>query len=199
MSNKGQFLYKDQRGWLDQVDKLGELRKVENATWQEDIGLITEVVGHTRGSPAVLCDKVPGCAPGYRVLVNPFHSFKRVALTLGLPLDLDVKAALKLWRERLIAARPVEPVCVENGPVMENVLTGDDVDVMKFPTPLWHEADGGRYIGTASADITRDPALSQRYRDKIPVLVVDGRQTLVAPICIADVRDALDGKSMDSA
>lgn len=173
MSNKEQFQYHDQREWLEQVDKLGELRQVKKATWQEDIGLITEVVGHTRGSPAVLIDEIPGCAPGYRVLVNPFHSFKRVALTLGLPLDVDVKTALKLWRERLIAARPVEPVCVESGPVTENVLMGDDVDVMKFPTPLWHEADGGRYIGTASSDITRDPETGQINLGTYRVMVHD--------------------------
>ena len=29
--------------------------------------------------------------------------------------------------------------------------------MFKFPTPLWHDKDGGRYIGTGSVDITRDP------------------------------------------
>ncbi len=157
MSDKPQFQYTDLRDWLAWTDELGELRHVKNATWQEDIGLITEHLGHTRGSPAVLCDEIPGHAKGYRVLVNPFNSFKRVALALGLPTDTDVWSALKLWRERIVNAKPIEPVEVQDGPVMENVLMGDDVDVLKFPTPLWHEADGGRYIGTASADITRDP------------------------------------------
>ena len=39
---------------------------------------------------------------------------------------------------------------------MENVFTGDDVDVLKFPTPLWHEDDGGRYIGTGCFTVTKD-------------------------------------------
>lgn len=173
MSAKPEFRYDDLREWLDQVEKLGELTKVKNATWQEDIGLITEVVGHTRGSPAVMCDEIPGHAPGYRVLVNPFHSFKRIALTLGLPLDADVWSALKLWRERIINAKSIEPVCVEEGPILENVLTGDDVDVLKFPTPKWHEADGGRYIGTASADITRDPETGQINLGTYRVMVHD--------------------------
>jgi 4-hydroxy-3-polyprenylbenzoate decarboxylase len=34
---------------------------------------------------------------------------------------------------------------------------GDKVNVLSFPTPLWHERDGGRYIGTGSYDITQDP------------------------------------------
>ena len=44
-----------------------------------------------------------------------------------------------------------------SGPVLDNVLEGDDVDLEQFPTPLWHEKDGGRYIGTGDAVITRDP------------------------------------------
>ncbi len=43
-------------------------------------------------------------------------------------------------------------------------------------------------------DITLDPALFKQYWDKIPVLVIDGRQTLAEPIAAADVRAALDGK-----
>ena len=35
---------------------------------------------------------------------------------------------------------------VESGPICENILTGDDVDVMRFPVPKWHERDGGRYL-----------------------------------------------------
>jgi DsbC/DsbD-like thiol-disulfide interchange protein len=33
---------------------------------------------------------------------------------------------------------------------MEHVDEGKDVNVLKFPTPKWHEHDGGRYIGTGS-------------------------------------------------
>ncbi len=40
-------------------------------------------------------------------------------------------------------------------------------------------------------DITRDPALWDQYWDKIPVVVVDRRTTLAAPIRVADVRAAL--------
>ena len=46
---------------------------------------------------------------------------------------------------------------VSTGPILENVITGDDVDVTRFPAPKWHERDGGRYIGTGSFNVTRDP------------------------------------------
>ncbi len=47
------------------------------------------------------------------------------------------------------AASPrFEPEVLESGPIFENVVQGRDVDLRRFPAPLWHEHDGGRYIGT---------------------------------------------------
>ena len=38
-----------------------------------------------------------------------------------------------------------------------DVIKGEDVDIGVFPTPKWHEDDGGRYIGTDDLVITKDP------------------------------------------
>src|SRR5919199_73533 len=51
-------------------------------------------------------------------------------------------------RKRQQQAPTIPPEVVETGPVFENVLTGDDVNVLAFPTPKWHDQDGGPYIGT---------------------------------------------------
>src|SRR4029079_1909776 len=53
--------------------------------------------------------------------------------------------------------KPIAPRMVNGGPVLENVANGDEVDLFKFPGPIHHEHDGGRYIGTACGVITRDP------------------------------------------
>ena len=45
---------------------------------------------------------------------------------------------------------------MNDGPVLENIQLGDDVNLDIFPSPRWHELDGGPYIGTGSYDITRD-------------------------------------------
>jgi 4-hydroxy-3-polyprenylbenzoate decarboxylase len=37
-------------------------------------------------------------------------------------------------------------------------MKGDRVDILKFPTPVWHDGDEGRrYIGTGSFNVTIDP------------------------------------------
>jgi UbiD family decarboxylase len=46
---------------------------------------------------------------------------------------------------------------VTSGPVMENILKQEEIDLFKSPVPFWHERNGGRYIGTGHVIITRDP------------------------------------------
>src|SRR5690606_19677464 len=38
-----------------------------------------------------------------------------------------------------------------------NQVRGAEVDLLRFPAVRWHELDGGRYLGTGCAVITRDP------------------------------------------
>ena len=48
----------------------GELKRVQGANSEEDIGAITEMLDHTEGSPCVLFDEIPNFEQGYRVLVE---------------------------------------------------------------------------------------------------------------------------------
>jgi len=148
--------YTDLRDWTANIDRLGELRTLRGAQWDLEIGIITELVMNQHG-PALLFDDIPGYPSGYRIVANALGGLGRVALTLGLPPDQDVKTLLKLWQEKKRGLKPIPPKVVKDGPVMENVYRDGEVDLFKFPTPRWHEHDGGRYIGTGSVDITRDP------------------------------------------
>ena len=43
---------------------------------------------------------------------------------------------LERWRDKLRDSfKAVPPVELKDGPIMENVYTGDEVDLFKFPTP----------------------------------------------------------------
>ncbi len=46
---------------------------------------------------------------------------------------------------------------VKTGPVMENVLSGDEIDIFRFPIPFVHEHDGGKYLGTEDLVVMKDP------------------------------------------
>jgi 4-hydroxy-3-polyprenylbenzoate decarboxylase len=149
--------YKGMREWLERVEAIGELRHVSGATWQEDIGRIAEMLTHTDGAPAVLCDDIPGYPKGYRVLVNSNGEPRRLAITLGLDPNISTEGLMDWFENRMDAMEPLPVRYVNDGPILENVDEGDDVNVLKFPAPFWHPEDGGRYIGTGCVDITKDP------------------------------------------
>ncbi|MDP2725961.1 MAG: UbiD family decarboxylase, partial [Dehalococcoidia bacterium] len=164
--------YKDLREWLARVEELGELRRAEGAHWDLELGAIAQMLekgwrmtgkavgkasSELEGRPAILFDRIKDYPQGYRVLVGMLGSLPRLALTSNLPLDIDQWGYVQQWKRRLEAPQLIPPTLVSSGPVVENYYTGKDIDLWKFPTPRWFELDGGRYIGTASAIITRDP------------------------------------------
>ncbi len=152
-----QIAYTDLREWIEEARKLGEIREVAGLTWQNDIGMAAEVVLHDENAPCVLFQEVPGTLAGSKVLVN-FFGGRRQRMTLGLPLHLSKLELSEAFRAHYMAdLERIPPRYVNDGPVFENVITGDDVDVTIFPTPKWHPDDGGRYIGTGSFNVTRDP------------------------------------------
>ena len=62
--------FTDLREWMREAEKLGEVKTVLGASWQEDIGLASDVVVPLDDGPAVIFDEVPGCEKGFRILVR---------------------------------------------------------------------------------------------------------------------------------
>src|ERR687885_471907 len=73
---------RDLRSWMAEIEQLGELKRINGADWDVEIGAITEL-GHHRGeqSKAILFDQIKGYPAGYRVLSNPLNTAKRIAPT----------------------------------------------------------------------------------------------------------------------
>ena len=136
---------------------MGELQTVTGASWEKDIGEISEMFIHTADTPSVVFDEIPGYPAGRRILVNTTATRSRLALTLGLPTDIERRPLMDEFLCLTENTRAVAPAVVDDAPLFENVQRGDDVDVYTFPTPQWHPEDGGRYIGTGCAIVTRDP------------------------------------------
>ena len=70
---------------------------------------------------------------------------------------------VRIWKENYKKIKPVPAKFAKKSPLFDNVYRDGDIDMFKFPTPKWHDKDGGRYIGTGSVDITRDP--DEGWRD----------------------------------
>ena len=155
--------YRTLREWLATMDALGEIKTVRGVHWDREMGAMVDMVYRHQGSgksPAILFDDVPGYPSGFRCLYGMMASARRFAYTVG---GIDIRTArgnieyLKEYRARMKDLQLIPPVYVDRSPLFENVMDGDAVDLFKFPVPIHHELDGGRYIGTACAVITRDP------------------------------------------
>ncbi|MGH3626231.1 MAG: UbiD family decarboxylase domain-containing protein, partial [Sciscionella sp.] len=152
----------DLHEFVDAVDRHGELAVVSGAHWDKEMGAVTEVLYRQKveKSPMLVFDNVPGYPEQYRCLYGMFGSPLRLALAFGMEPSVAESRTEMLSNFRNVIKKgfaQVPPKAVADGPVLENVLTGDDIDLLKFPVPVHHELDGGRYIGTACGVVTRDP------------------------------------------
>ncbi len=150
--------HRDLREFLARADEAGEIRRITGASWDLELGALAEHVTHARTeAPALLFERIAGADPAMRVLSASTNSTRRLALTLGFPAARRPTDLVRAYRERMKTFAPIAPRIVASGPVFENVDRDADVDLWKFPVPLIHELDGGRYIGTEDLVIMRDP------------------------------------------
>jgi UbiD family decarboxylase len=148
----------DLRQWLAEAEKAGELQTLEGAHWELEIGALSQV-NYRRSHPkALMFDSIKDYPSGSRVLTGSVSNPRLLGSVLGLGWDntdedLVEKLAVKPgeWTRR---AGEFAAVTVQDGPLLSNVV--DNPDLLSFPVPRWHEQDGGRYIGTGCAVVTRD-------------------------------------------
>ncbi|MQA81307.1 MAG: UbiD family decarboxylase [Streptosporangiales bacterium] len=151
----------DLRDWLRVVSDLGQLRDVKGAHWNLEVGTVSEANYRRPSPPALLFDDIDGYRPGQRILTASMANAARLGVTLrfGTSLtDHDLVERLRGAPARWLAEAPkYDPVEVASGPLYENVVIGDDIDLLAYPVPFWHAGDGGRFVGTGCAVFTSDP------------------------------------------
>ncbi|HEX9398040.1 MAG TPA: UbiD family decarboxylase [Burkholderiales bacterium] len=148
----------DLRPWLEEIRKIGELKDVRGADWNLELGAISELNVKKDVPPALLFDEIKGYPKGFRVLTCSTSSPARLSTILRLPLQRTHKGLVEALRGKPAqwqkAAPDFNPEIVAAGKIFENMQKTPDL--LKFPSPLWHEMDGGRYIGTGCSVVTRD-------------------------------------------
>src|SRR6266542_643217 len=149
------MIFSDLRDYVGTLEKLGQLKIIEGASCELEIGAITELASFRKNCPAVLFDSIQGFKKGYRVLTNFVSNRLRERMVFDVSNDLTDPEAVLFWKNRLKEFEPIEPREVKDGPIKENVLLGSDIDLTRFPWPKWHQRDGGPYI-CATAAVTRD-------------------------------------------
>jgi UbiD family decarboxylase len=154
---------KSLREYLEALEAIGEVQPIDREVdWNLEIGAICRRCYET-GAPAPLFNTIKDIEPGFRVLgapagisSQPGLYLSRIAVSLGLAPQATGREII----ESLVAARDrplIPPQRVATGPCKENILIGDDVDLLRLPTPLLHDGDGGRYLNTYGIVIAQTP------------------------------------------
>lgn len=154
---------KDLREYLSILDSIGELQEIDlEVDWNLEIGAIIRRAYDLR-APAPLFNNIKDIEKGFRVLggsgglsAQKGLKFARIAASLGFPTETEPHDIVSAIADA-ISKEGIIPKVVENGACHENVLTGDDIDLFRFPTPHIHDGDGGRYINTWGTVIVQTP------------------------------------------
>jgi phenylphosphate carboxylase beta subunit len=144
---------RDLRDFLEKLEAEGELKRIKaEVDWNLELSHVAKI-NEERNGPALLFENVKGYDTP--VFISALSSTKRLALALDMPTNWGISQLAREWVNR--TREQVPPQWVDTGPCKENIDTGDDVDLNKFPVPWFYEQDGGRYLGTFASVITKDP------------------------------------------
>src|SRR5260221_12823821 len=143
-------MYKDLREFIELVDKLGPLRRIEGADPRFEIGAITEVAAGRPDGPALLFDGIKGFPRGFRIFTNATTSPQRAALALGVDPGLRPLDALKAWMEKRKTLQPRAPVVVKDSAFLQPTDRGKDAALANLPAPTWRRHDGDPFIGSGA-------------------------------------------------
>ncbi|MBI3092183.1 MAG: UbiD family decarboxylase [Candidatus Tectomicrobia bacterium] len=160
--------YADLREFLARLEQLNELTRVSvEVDPRFEVGAVARRALDL-GSPALLFER----PKGYRtpLVVNMLATRRRVAVALECRED----ELPQVWVRR--TATPLPPELVRDGPCKEHILLGDEVDIFRFPMPVWNEFDGGPFI-SLPCHISRGER-SQRRNAAVYRAQVHDRQTL---------------------
>src|SRR3989304_10002159 len=78
------MVFNDLREFIAEVEKRNDVKVVEGADWNEEIGLITEWQMSEPNNPLLLFKKIKGYPPEYSIATNLFGTPARTALALGM-------------------------------------------------------------------------------------------------------------------
>ena len=157
---RGEAVFGDIRGWIDALRDADELEEIRGEVdWDVELGNIIRMMQGSGDDPAFLFSNIKDYNGPDALCSRIFHRGARQLFPDRYDVWITVRHTGAGTCPHLSDNIPerIEPRTVKSGPVKENVLTGDDIDLLKFPVPKWNRLDGGRYVLTYAGCVTKDP------------------------------------------
>lgn len=161
------------RQFIDALSRESRLQRISQPVdWRYELG---EMTRH-RQLP-LLFENIRDY-PGYRLFTNGLSSVAFIGLALGLTSESTRKQIVAAIKERM--RTPIPPSLTETGPVFENVVQADKINLSMFPVPHWNRQDAGRYLGTWHINVTKDPETGTRNVGIYRMQLMGPRQATVS-------------------
>ena len=136
---------RDLRSFMETLQRTADMVIVDKEVhWDLELGAISRRVTEMDG-PALLFQNITDY-PGQSLFVNPISTWRRAAVTLGLPPHARIPEIYAEYIRR--DSNSIPPVLVKDAVCRDVIIRGKDVDVCNLATPMIHDGDGGRYLGT---------------------------------------------------
>ena len=131
----------DLRGWISALREAKELAEFDQEVdWDTELGTIVRMAQGTGAGPAFLFKNIKDYntpeSVCREVFTNGQGSYSRLAMMFGLKPDTPIRDMVKMCR--YIFKERIPPRTVRTGPVKDNIITGRDIDLFKFPIPKWN-------------------------------------------------------------
>ena len=159
---------KDLRGFLASYEKQNpkEFCRIKNVVDPHfEVAAILTKLEELRKLPILYYEKIKGSA--FPVVTNVYSTKKKIASSI----NIDPRK----FREKYLDAvdTPIPPRIVTDGPVMEQRIGAEEVDLKALPMMIYHEGDAAPYI-TAGVVLAQDPESGQ-YNASFNRLMYKGR------------------------
>ncbi len=152
--------YRDLRAYLAALEEKGKLKRVRKEVEKDwEIAAVCRQVFFKmppERRPAVLFENVKGFS---MPVVAGVLGISRQVYAIGLETD-SLDGINRKWDHAL--GNPIPPRIVKDGPCKENILHGDQVDIMKLPVPIWTVGEDPGPFFTSPYVITKDPETGVR-------------------------------------
>jgi len=145
---------------LEQKDMLKKITKEVDRDWEIAAFCREVFVRYDKENrPGLIFENVKGS--DISIATGVIGGSKRIyAAALGISDRNMTETVGKRWADAI--ANPIPPRIVDGGPVQENILTGEDIDIFRFPHPIWTYGEDPGYFLTTPCVISRHP-LSGEY------------------------------------
>jgi UbiD family decarboxylase len=168
--------YNDLRGYLKLLELKNLLYRVTGEVDPKfEIGAIAARSLERKG-PGLIFENITGYT-GIPLVTNIISTTQQLAVAFNTEADEE------MIQRRVVGGmnHRIPSRTLETGPCKEVIIKGDDLDIDILPTPVWHELDGGRFVGTAAGVVTRDPLTGDLNMGTYRIMIKD--KTTLTVVC----------------